>query len=237
MCNDAAKEEKAFPKIAPHLPGFAPCIDADPIISVRDVSWRLCRFRTVEDKEVGFDTPRGPIRLELPRELESAVPARRSEFLAGRLCAQLALEGAGGSGKVGRCGRRPVWPEGVSGSISHSKEMALAVAVSGRRGIGVDILHWLSSDVAAEIESIVLTEADQALKPAGWRQADFVSVMFSAKESLYKALDLDGGDIPEFSEAELAAPLEGRVPLTFRGRTFAVEHARRPEFCVTLALI
>ncbi|WHM40350.1 4'-phosphopantetheinyl transferase superfamily protein [Streptomyces sp. BPTC-684] len=67
-----------------------------------------------------------------PGEWASAAampPPRRRDFLAGRCAARRALAEAGHSaGEIPRSGRRPLFPAGFEGSISHSGGLAVALA-------------------------------------------------------------------------------------------------------------
>ncbi|MGE1076349.1 hypothetical protein ACQJ22_27905, partial [Pseudomonas fragariae (ex Marin et al. 2024)] len=58
----------------------------------------------------------------MPKLLAEAVPKRQAEFLAGRFLGQAALTLFGHDPQpIGIGNRRePVWPSGISGSISHS---------------------------------------------------------------------------------------------------------------------
>lgn len=129
----------------------------------------------------GIDQPKG-------------VAKRQSEFLAGRLCARQALLQLTGNVTVPAVGadRAPCWPSGVAGSISHGDGWAGAVV--GRqadwRGLGLDLERLLSPARAQRLQASILTPAELqrlAQLPAE-QQAWWVSLTFSLKESLFKAL-------------------------------------------------
>lgn len=126
-------------------------------------------------------------------QLVRAVPKRRSEFLAGRVCASRALARLGTAPAtipIGR-DREPVWPDGVVASISHAGDRALCLAVSAADtlGLGVDIERPLDAQRAAEIRGVVVDADEHALIQAGFDDpAAGLAAVFSAKESLYKAL-------------------------------------------------
>lgn len=126
-------------------------------------------------------------------QLERAVPKRRGEFLAGRLCARRALARIGvepGAVPVGR-DREPVWPDGVVASITHAGDRALclAAAAADTLGLGVDIERPIDAARAAEIGGVVVDGDEQALIRARFDDAAAgLGAVFSAKESLYKAL-------------------------------------------------
>src|SRR5947208_1552294 len=81
--------------------------------------------------------------LEEEAYLGNVVPARRREFRAGRLYARQALRGLGIPETAIPIGpdRAPIWPKGVVGSISHSRNLCAAVVglSADYLGIGIDI--------------------------------------------------------------------------------------------------
>lgn len=119
-----------------------------------------------------------------------AVEKRRREFAAGRLLAREALGRLGvapGALPVGE-GRAPRWPQGVVGSIAHTRGLcAVAVAHAGAAvaGLGVDV----EPDVPlkdALLQRIALPAERDRLARAG-DPARLGKLLFCAKEALYKA--------------------------------------------------
>jgi len=107
------------------------------------------------------------------------VPARLAEFAAGRRAARRAMAAAGLSPAPVPMGpdRAPDWPDGVTGSISHSG--ALAVAVCGGRdwhGLGIDL--ELDGPQDPDLAATVLTCAEAGL---------CARLVFCLKEAAYKA--------------------------------------------------
>ncbi|GAA5786010.1 4'-phosphopantetheinyl transferase family protein [Chitiniphilus shinanonensis] len=157
--------------------------------------------------------------LTLPESLAGAVLKRKVEFLAGRDCARSALALAGYPGPfalpIGEH-RAPVWPEGWTGSISHSKGHAIAVA--GRatiyRGIGLDLEHRVPAERAAPLR-------EQIGQPAEWLLGDtlglppelWFTLVFSLKEALFKALYPQVGRYFGFEDAEVVAFDDGLAQL------------------------
>lgn len=114
------------------------------------------------------------------------VPARRQEFLAGRLAAERAQAALGFAPRPVLAGqdRAPIWPARLTGSISHASGVAMAVVARNDAvlALGVDIERRLP--LAPEIaETVLLPEEAGFLK----HDADG-SLLFSAKEAVYKAL-------------------------------------------------
>ncbi|MGE8237362.1 MAG: 4'-phosphopantetheinyl transferase family protein [Stenotrophomonas indicatrix] len=125
-------------------------------------------------------------------QLRNATDKRRAEFLAGRHCAALLLSSRGLPVHVpiGRH-RCPVWPAGVVGAISHTVGLAVAVIADETRfaALGVDIESVMPTEVAAELCAQVLNPAERAwLEHPSLSPAEITTLVFSAKESLFKAL-------------------------------------------------
>lgn len=119
---------------------------------------------------------------------------RQAEFLAGRLSAREALFALTGTRTLVAKGAdgAPLWPSGITGSITHGAGLALAMVAHtcDAQGLGIDIETLLSTERAAklaghihtnaELKSLLaLPEADRALR---------TTLSFSLKESLFKAL-------------------------------------------------
>ena len=121
-------------------------------------------------------------------ELANAGRKRKAEHLAGRIAAAHALPdhtvpGIGPSGE-------PLWSEGVSGSITHSGTQAMAVAVRYPDAlVGIDCEAILPDREAREIQDgIINAQEAMCLTRSGYPFALALTLAFSAKESLFKAL-------------------------------------------------
>lgn len=122
------------------------------------------------------------------------VAKRQAEHLAGRLCAQAALRQLCGHAVVpGRdADGVPLWPPGTTGSITHGSGRAAALVArsSDWQGLGIDLERPLSSARAARLAAEILTP-DELLRAADLTPlalAEQVTLTFSLKESLFKAL-------------------------------------------------
>ncbi|MDD2057879.1 4'-phosphopantetheinyl transferase superfamily protein [Pseudomonas sp. GD03860] len=129
--------------------------------------------------------------IEQSASLQRSVAKRQAEYLAGRVCARAALQQL--DGRVFVPGthedRSPIWPTGISGSITHGKGWAAAVVAhhADCRGLGLDQESLLSDARAARLSREILTEAE--LQRMDSQQAGLVvTLTFSLKESLFKAL-------------------------------------------------
>jgi 4'-phosphopantetheinyl transferase EntD len=133
---------------------------------------------------------RGTLYSEEEAYLKNALPKRRLEFTAGRLCARKALAQFGIENFPLLVGdnRGPIWPTGIAGSISHT-EGYCGVAVARKlrvETLGLDVeLTWsLRRDCWEQIcTQSELTWIDSL--PSDRRQQN-VGLLFSAKECLYK---------------------------------------------------
>jgi enterobactin synthetase component D len=129
-----------------------------------------------------------------PASIQRSVAKRQAEFLAGRLCARAALQQLDQLDCVPAIGedRAPVWPAHISGSITHSTGHAAAIV--GRkaqwRGLGMDLENLLTLERAERLAAEILT-ANELLRMATVPReqiAQLVTLTFSVKESLFKAL-------------------------------------------------
>ena len=169
--------------------------------------------------------------MALPASLQGAAPKRLGEFLAGRLAAREALRSFGLAGSTVAIGsaREPLWPEGMEGSISHSQLAGQGVALCGVRpaqgGMGLDLEAWLEADQAAQLWPGIVDEDEWGRLEAGagavgLDRAQGLTLVFSAKESLFKALYPRVGRYFDFLDARWLGmtaqtlTLELKVPLT-----------------------
>ncbi|ROV69653.1 4'-phosphopantetheinyl transferase superfamily protein [Streptomyces globisporus] len=153
-----------------------------------------------------------PLHREEADAVSSALPKRRAEFTAGRACSRAALAALSGvePPPVPRAEDdhgAPVWPEGVVGSITHCDGYR-AAAVARRADIlalGIDaephgalpegVLDLVHSTVAERAGLETLTRKEPAIH---WDR-----LLFSAKESIYKAWFPYHHRVLEFKDAEV----------------------------------
>jgi 4'-phosphopantetheinyl transferase EntD len=119
-----------------------------------------------------------------------AIERRKREFACGRACARRAFADLGLPPPVIPSGaqREPIWPEGVVGSLTHTRGLcAAAVATSSRyRALGLDA----ERERVFEAALITRVADDSELEHAealGLERAALALVVFSAKEAVYKA--------------------------------------------------
>lgn len=120
-----------------------------------------------------------------------AVDKRRREFALGRQLARRGLARLGlPSGPIAMgADRAPEWPEGIVGSITHTKTWCAAAVGDASRfaGIGLDV--EMSHDLAHKLWDSICTPRDLAWLAARSEdeRARLAKAIFSAKESAYKA--------------------------------------------------
>lgn len=128
----------------------------------------------------------------LPLHLKDASEKRKREFAAGRRVARQALIQAGcsdaGPPGIGE-DRLPVWPCGWKGSISHSDDAAIAIAApdTACQLLGIDIERVIEQKLVRNIQSQVAYSGEMDLLEE-FDSSTRLTILFSAKEALYKAL-------------------------------------------------
>lgn len=144
---------------------------------------------------VAFETDAGG-DLQLLTDAEQTLVQRASlrrqiEFAAGRECARTALAALGTPtlGLAADADGCPLWPEGLTGSITHT-EGYCAAAVAKRShvqalGIDAERVQKVSPDLWGDICTPTELESLRAMSKS-W-QNRFAALAFSAKEALYKA--------------------------------------------------
>ncbi|MDP2324788.1 MAG: 4'-phosphopantetheinyl transferase superfamily protein [Gammaproteobacteria bacterium] len=142
---------------------------------------------------VAATTTRQPLRPLMESERQataSMAPQRLLEFSAGRTCAHRALQELGLPSNWIPIGpqREPLWPAGVVGSISHSRDLAVATVapLALLPGIGIDIEPALPLD--PDLVNRICRPAELARLRGDPNMALRAKFVFSAKESVYKCL-------------------------------------------------
>lgn len=146
-----------------------------------------CRVIAFEARE-----PIGPetLRAEEARYVRRAVAKRAGEFAAGRACARRALAELAIADFPLRVGadREPLWPEGITGSITHTAGFcgvvvartteAASLGVDAERRGAVHRRLWRQIATPPEIQWLGTLPAARA--------ADMATLLFSAKEAFFK---------------------------------------------------
>lgn len=164
-----------------------------------------------------------------------AVDSRRAEFGDGRWCAHRALRGLGVDGPILRGDKgMPVFPGEVTGTISHTS--GLRAALVGRTdrwrslGLDVEVARRLPDGVLSAVSS---SRERRNLQRAAQRVPGHAlgTVLFSAKEAVYKAWFPVAGRFLDFDEVDLQLEVSGRAGINpDTGEAGGTWHARLLSF-------
>jgi 4'-phosphopantetheinyl transferase EntD len=163
---------------------------------------------------------------------------RRREFAAARNCARRALAHLGVLDFPILAGeaREPLWPVGITGSITHGGGYCAAALAPVARvhSLGIDVT--LNAPLPEEVHDLVCTPGELR-RMATSAELDIPMLLFSVKESVYKAWYQIAGTWLDYLEvdvdldlresafsARLLSPIAGKrdgLPSSFAGR-FAV---------------
>lgn len=128
--------------------------------------------------------------------MPQAAEKRQAEFLAARLCARealrLQLKHAQFPSQK-KNSRAPVWPYGSCGSMSHSHPIAAAIVGSTKhwKNFGLDIEPPISITRSQRLAKAILTTSEHKVFStlSAEQAAHYLTLVFSFKESLFKALN------------------------------------------------
>ena len=173
--------------------------------------------------------------------IAAAVPSRRREFTAGRRCARIALEALGqpsvpllpdAAGAVR-------WPPGYVGSITHCAgfRAAALARTEAFASVGIDA-ETDAALPAGVLDLVALPDERAALRRLPQTGVSWPRLLFSCKESVYKAWYPLSGAWLDFEQVRVAIDVErasfraellvpgpqagGTVPSAFDGRWAAV---------------
>ncbi|MEU8259099.1 4'-phosphopantetheinyl transferase superfamily protein [Micromonospora sp. NPDC048999] len=152
---------------------------------------------------------------------DQAAASRRRDFTAGRVCARRALAGLGlpATPVTSAPDRSPVWPAGVVGTITHTRDYCAAAAAHAAefRSVGMDAEQH--RDLTPRVRRAICLpeeEAELGRLPAG---VSWPTVVFSIKETVYKVWHPLVGTWLDFHDA--------RVTLDPDAGTFTTQIAPR----------
>ena len=174
------------------------------------VSRRVCSH-SLHSIDAAFVLPLSPeTQSHLPRALRHATQKRQREFLAGRWCAEQALRHLGASStRVAMAeDRTPIWPDGVVGSITHTGDFAAAAVAwaADIPGLGIDSERIIDSASAWDIADVCMVDELRLFSVAAGRGFhEFCTVVFSAKEAVFKSLFPITRKFLEFSDVRITS--------------------------------
>jgi len=169
-----------------------------------------------------------------PDSISKSVFERQAEYLAGRICAIQAINIFDSSVidvpiGLNRC---PVTPDHIMATITHADNIALSMAAPKDcvHFLGVDLEKIIEEKIVNEIQMGVVNEQEVLLlQELGLDFSVAFSIVFSAKESLFKALypfvnryfDFSVVNIVELNETENTVKfrlIENLTPSFVEGR-------------------
>ena len=146
--------------------------------------------------------------------VEGSVAKRQREFSSARYAAHIAGRELGQElAPVLRDGeRRPLWPAGWVGSLSHSHQLAAALVATNAElsGVGIDI--EAAGRVQPDLHKRLFTPIENA------RMQGDPARVFSAKEAVYKAVNPIAGRYIEFTDVEVIDLGDQRFRMRYLGR-------------------
>lgn len=163
---------------------------------------------------MAWTDPRAPMPRLLGDEVlsvEQVAPARAREFGAGRAAARDAMEMLGHRPRPVLQGedRAPVWPPGLTGSITHSARDCLAVVTDDPdiQALGLDLEPATALDAALWPVICTPPEMDWLASLGPSQRGHFAKLIFSAKEAAYKAQYVRSRSLLEFHDITLSIDL------------------------------
>lgn len=161
-------------------------------------------------------------RMACPDRVARSVHKRQADFFFGRIAARLASARAGFAMPdlpIGQFGE-PCWPPALAGSITHSRGLAAAVVASRSRigALGIDIEHVVDTPGLDALWTIAVDAVERGILeslPAPLPIEQLASILFSAKESLFKAMFPTVQRMLGFDAAKLVALDPHACTLTF----------------------
>ena len=185
------------------------------------------------------------------RFIQNAVDRRQQEFLAGRMMARSAMVRLGIPPQevAAAADRSPIWPSGVTGSISHTEGWCVAAVArsSDVMAVGIDVEK--ATPLPDELIATVLT--DEEIQQLGNSRALgpnlLAKLVFCAKEAAYKAqftvtrtfLEFDAFNVrlDERAQSWHAEFRPGFRPPGFSTNTIAGRWQRKDDFIATSVVL
>lgn len=181
-----------------------------------------CRIIKLQHMVFALQSVSGAIKstveIPLPDTLMTAVDTRINYFRAGRICL---IEGIGVL--LRDCKRIvspnmdskgvPIWPQGTIGSISHSGKFGMGIfAKTGSfSGLGIDFEVVDRSQSILELAEFICTEKEIQILNQVYSPEEAVLILFSSKESIYKAINESINYNISFHDATLVKINEKRL--------------------------
>jgi len=164
--------------------------------------------------------------IELPAELVGSTAQRQLQFRVGRYCAREAIRALDPPHVVASLPRTasgaPLWPAGMTGSITHTDDfVSAAVAPTSKvEALGIDTERIMTAERARGVSQAVAWPCELAhARAAGCDRLEALTLVFSAKEAIFKCLHASVGRVFDFCDVRI-------VTIDARTRTFMVRVVR-----------
>lgn len=202
----------------------------------------ICAFLTTLPLDSGIENEH---QSYLSDDLKNAAPKRKAEFIAGRYCIKMASKELGiqiESLPVDQ-DRSPEWPVGIIGSITHSNTLAIGCVgrVSQFRSIGIDTEEVLNKEIIENIKDTISVQTERDLISALDEDSQRLAytVLFSGKESLFKALHPIFRVFIDFKDAQLTSLSLGMktFKLSIAGASYEGTFFKRDDNIITAIAI
>lgn len=210
----------------------------DDHVAHRAVCFRLEDYTPQAAEQLG---------VPVPDTMHKAVAKRKAEYVAGRLCAMRAMEAqTGQAGMIIATGTKgePIWPQGWVGSITHTHGFAAAAVADARlvRGLGMDTEQIMTTKVMENVASRVCRADEAYCEDWPLSPEIYTTLVFSAKESLFKCLHPLVGKMFWFEDAKIditdyQAGLFTATLMTDLTEEFCAAVVLRGRFCLTSGLV
>lgn len=182
-----------------------------------------------------------------PETLARAVDKRLADYLAGRALARIAQTALGLSTAPipSAASRAPIWPADQAGSISHTKGICACYLVPKTAGFpGIDVELPATGHALESIQKMVLRDPDvEHITKSPLPEDITATLVFSAKETLFKALFPVVQSHFGFASATLSAPItpnhltleltKDLHPTLPKGRRFSISFEAKPTQITT----
>lgn len=209
------------------------------------VQWVFCEFDTKQFHESLFLDNHIPLK----KDIINSVVQRKGEYLAGRIASRIAQYLLGLSPEPVGTGqhRNPMWPTNTLGSITHANDYAIVAMARTQyvHRIGIDYEPWMDTRTIKSVIDIIMCEREKTKIEVDSRTPrKDITIIFSAKESLFKALYDECGEYKDFYAAEFVAIDHQKSTLRLRlteswsnklraGTIFDVEYITHHEGVIT----
>jgi enterobactin synthetase component D len=178
--------------------------------------------------------------VSFPAQLAAAVEKRLADYLAGRIVGRHAMAALGfapGDIAIGK-NREPIWPKGISGSISHSDGQVACIATTQPAWLmGIDVEKIMVPTTAESVANQILNPDEKGmLVQISDSPSVSCTVVFSAKETLFKALYPYAKVFFGFEAASIVSVRQGVAVSLQINRDLPAGFARSRQFEVTYAV-